>query len=155
MVYLLLQVLTLSEQGSWVTAFEMLCASEGPWPGTCTCLYVLGPVLCVQVLHGGAHAMTARQLAPNTKGFTVVATQRSGAGSVPEAPHRLSVLSDQPLAPLAELPCGRTERFEGAHDQPNAALAGSGGAACVCMWQATQYINSFMRDPMSYDPTSK
>ena len=85
----------------------------------------------MQVLHGGAHAMTARQLAPNAKGFTVVATQRSGAGSLPEAAHRLSLLSDQPLAPLAELPCGRTERFEGGCSQASAASASSVGAACV------------------------
>ena len=98
--------------------------------------------------------MTARQLAPNPKGFTVVATQRSGAGGVPEAAHRLSMLSDQPLAPLAELPCGRTERFDGAHDQLNAALAGSSCAASVGMWQATHPSDISMKVPIFDDSTS-
>ena len=94
-------------------------AKAGPRSGISTCYHVVKRGSCVQVLHGGAHAMTARLLAPSAKGFTVVATQRSSAGSVPEAPHRLSVLSGQPLAPLAELPCGRTERFEGGRAPPS------------------------------------
>ena len=96
-------------------------------------------LVCMQVLHGGAHAMTARQLEPNAKGFTVVATQRSGAGSVPEALHRLSLLADQPLAPLTELPCVRIERFEGGHPEVDALLvAVSGGAVSSYLWVSTQ-----------------
>ena len=102
---------------------------------------------CMQALHGGAHAMTARQLVHNSKGLTVVVTQRSGAGGAPEAPHRLSLLSDQPLSPLAELPCGRIEHFEGEHRGSHAASSAvPGSAACFCMWLDAHPFYRFLTD---------
>ena len=64
-------------------------------------------------MHGAALAMRARELPPNAKGYSVVATQLSGDDDAPDAPHRLALFSDRALATLTELPCVRVERFEG------------------------------------------
>jgi hypothetical protein len=74
--------------------------------------------------------MRARVLAPNVRGYALVATQLAPPVGAAEAPCRLAVLCERPLAPLAELPCARVERFEGARQRA--------GAARMVAWHACQ-----------------
>ncbi len=81
-------------------------------------------------MHGSPLAMCARALLPNARGYALVATQAARPAGALEAPCRLAVLCERPLAPLAELPCVRVERFEGARQRVGAA----GMVALCAMW---------------------